>query len=261
MAAEGSVKPLKVLGKDFDPDEAFFVVLGYAFGTRPFKWRRPRGAVGERPSATEARRWGYETYDCVDRHPGTALAGVDLLVAAGLNARIDASVVASLLAVEPEVSAALKALARAGGDVRFWDLERDDLTGQPPDQGSPARPLWRAWSVLMGAGDVGVAVTHKTLHHKRPDMFPLIDNRTLAAFKKEPWAEIHDDLRASREEWATLEDRFCAAAATLREASQDDDRPGLRLTRLRLHDILLWTCVSGDWDAAGAAGRAIADTL
>lgn len=246
--------PLKLLGRDYDPDEAFFVVLGYAFGTRPFKWRRPRGAIGERPSATTARRWGYQTYDCVDRHPGTALAGADLLVAAGLNARIDVSVVASLLAVEPEASEALASLPPEGGNVRFWDLERDDLTGQPPEEGSLAWQLWRAWSVLMGAGDVGVAVTHKTLHHKRPDMFPLIDNRTLAAFKKEPWAEIHDDLRAHPDPnaWASLEDRFSEAAARLH---------GVRLTRLRLHDILLWTWVSGDRDAACAAGRAIADTL
>lgn len=255
--------PLTVLGNDVDPDEAFFVVLGYAFGTRPFKSGRRRGAVGERPNEKTAWRWGYQTYDCLGRHPGTSLAGVDLLVAAGLNARVDASVVASLIAVEPEASEALASLPPEGGDVRFWDLERDDLTGQPPNEDSPAWPLWRAWSVLMGAGDVGVAVAHKTLHHKRPDMFPLIDNRTLAAFKKEPWAEIHDDLRAHPDPnaWASLEDRFCAAAATLRNASPDDDIPGLRLTRLRLHDILLWTCVSGDWDAARAAGRTIDDTL
>lgn len=242
---------MRVLSENLDPDEAFFVVLGYAFGTRPFKWGKPRDAVGERPDETTAWRWGYQTYDCVDRHPGTSLAGVDFLVAAGLNARIDVSVVASLLAVEPEASEALKRLPPEGGNVRFWDLE-GDITGQPPNEGSPAWPLWRAWSVLMGAGDVGVAVTHKILHHKRPDMFPLIDNRTLAAFDKHPWAEIHDDLRASHDEWASLEDRFSEAAAMLH---------GVRLTRLRLHDILLWTWVSGDRDAACTAGRAIADTL
>lgn len=242
---------MKVLTYDLDREDAFHAVLGYAFCARPFVWRKPRRGTGAGPEAQSMCRWAYRTYDCVEPHPDEGLAGIDLFVAAGLNARLDASAVASLIAVEPEVSAALRHLPPRGAGPSFWELNRDHLHGRRPSSDSAEWPLWRAWTVMMGAPDIGVALTHKTLHHKRPDMFPLIDNRTLAAFGKDAWAELHDDLTDGADDWEHLELRFADQAAT----------HGVALTRLRLHDILLWTNVSGEYDDALTAGRAIASEL
>lgn len=240
---------LQVADGAVEPDEAVLVALGYAFANRKFIWKERRGAVGERPNAALVGRWAYRTYDCVKANESPELSGLDLFITAGLNGQPHARTVASLLAVAPEVSEALTALPPAERGRGFWNLERDDLA-HPASQASEAWPLWRAWSLLMGAPNIDVAVTHKTLHHKRPDMFPLLDRRTITAFdsSKTAWAEIHRDLTDNPVGWTYVEDRFEEEARR---------RDGARLTRLRLHDILLWTRLSGDYPAALAAGQKI----
>jgi hypothetical protein len=83
-----------------------------------------------------------------------------------------AGTIAAIRAVAKSVSDALKQLDEHGRF--FWDLPPKDIAEVPPEA-SPAWG-WRAWSLLMGAKGVGIAVAHKTLHHKRPSVFPLIDN-------------------------------------------------------------------------------------
>jgi hypothetical protein len=72
-------------------DEAKAAVAGYAFGT----------AETAGPSGTELRpRWAYRTYDCIPASPGETFSDLDILVAAGLNARLTAwSIAAAQLAV------------------------------------------------------------------------------------------------------------------------------------------------------------------
>lgn len=77
----------------------------------------------------------------------------------------------------------------------------------------------------------------------------MLDGTTVERIGAEgAWGRIHDDLVAMPDVWTELEERFAAEA---------ERRDGVRLTRLRLHDILVWTDATGDWDAARDAGRAL----
>jgi hypothetical protein len=238
-----------VAGELVEPNEALHAVLGYAFATHTYSWRPPEGAVGDAPKATTVPRWAYRAYDCVPPAPGAALGGTDLFVAGALNAAIDARTIASVLAVEPEVSAALADLPAAGQAAPFWELDRAHLEEPPPDS-SPAQPMWRAWTALMGAPGTDVAVTHKTLHHKRPDMFPVLDRLTQAQLPSQTaWTGVHDELTANPHGWTWLEHHFAAAAA---------QHGGVPLTRLRIHDVLVWLKARGQYASALSEGRTIA---
>ena len=84
----------------------------------------------------------------------------------------------------------------------------EDLIVPPTRTSSPAWPIWRAWSILMGIEGVDIARTHKILHHKRPKVFPLIDNETVTWLRggESVWAAIHDesgyDLPADLTDWS-----------------------------------------------------------
>jgi hypothetical protein len=102
---------------------------------------------------------------------------------------------------------------------------------------------------------VAHAVSHKTLHHKRPELFPLLDNKTIGNYLPyaSSWKIIYDDLNAHAQQFAALENWFAGEAAKRGKAG---------LTRLRMHDIILWLHASTDpvtggsqWASAVTAGR------
>jgi hypothetical protein len=206
-------------------DEALAVIVGYAFGTTTL-------SVSDGSLRTRAR-WGYRTYDCIPPADSTKLEPVDLLVGAGLNARLDVDTVASLIVVSAEAGTAL---ARA--PLKFWDIPPArgiDLIRRPnPDAGSPAAPLWDAWAAMNVTG-LNTARIHKVLHHKRPEHFPLVDGRTRELLGKDYWGVIHRDLLKGEAEFAALERDFWSVA----KDQEGWPRPR-RLSRLRIHDILLW---------------------
>lgn len=147
-------------------------------------------------------RWAYRTYDCIPRDPSLRLQGVDLFIADGINGRLSGRIAAGLLAAVDEVSAALADIPE---QLKFWDLEASEVP-DVPSPGTRAWPVWRALTVLMGTRYCGVAVTHKTLHHKRPDVFPLIDRRTLPRLgTTDAWRRVHNDLVEAPDAWAELE--------------------------------------------------------
>ena len=94
---------------------------------------------------------------------------------------------------------------------------------------------------------------HKTLHHKRPELFPLLDNKTMGSYlPRDSWQIIHADLTAFAPEFAALEEWFAGEAA---------QRGKVGLTRLRMHDIILWLHASIDsetnqsqWETAVTIG-------
>jgi hypothetical protein len=230
-------RSLRVNGALVNWDEALGVVLGYAFGTIDLPWKPEPSSVGP---AVEGGvpRWAYRTYDCVPPSEGCKLTDIDILVPNAINARMGGAVIAGLHAVSAELSkefAALDELGRA-----FWELDERDVLEQPADGAGPW-PLWRAWSIVEGVPGSGIAVTDKVLHHKRPSIFPLLDNKTYAELGSppDPWRHIHQDLTATAQAWQEL-DRAFAEAAT--------NRQGVPVTRLRLHDILLWAQAVGAWD-------------
>lgn len=152
-------------GKKVSPDEAFDVVLGYAFASARGRWNSPINGIGDGLPQPTVPRWAYRTYDCIPADPSPRLQGIDLFVANGINARMSGRTTASMLPVVDEISAQLESLHEMR--VPFWELDRDEVAEQPAE-GDRAWPIWRTWTLLMGADHCDVAVTHKTLHHKRP---------------------------------------------------------------------------------------------
>lgn len=243
------------------PDDARLAVAGYAFGTRQLR-PSPQKVFSGAFEQELAARWGYRTYDCIPASEDTEFTDLDILVAAGLNGRLGVDSVAALkLATEraagPVAAAATAVAARAanGGPIlTFADLASDELADDPPE-GSIGEFLGQAWRQMMSTPGVGVALTHKVLHHKQPEIFPLLDNLTIGKLSDRPagrsaWQQIQLELAASREEFDSLRSWFAEQAAA---------RGGVAVSLTRLYDILLWLKAKpgNEWEAALDAGRAL----
>ena len=182
-------------------DEAKRVVAGYAFGQTTRARRTVLGAVGDPPPNRPVSLFGYRTYDCIDPDPDPRLGVVDLLVPAALNARLNARASAGLQSVRESVSDVLETIEEertARPEVAFWTLSEEEVA-QPKDD-NLGWLLNHAWSLLMWADGVGVALAHKILHHKMPRLFPLIDGETLVPLQgaaldrrrlENAWAQVH----------------------------------------------------------------------
>ena len=131
----------------FSLDEAKVAVAGYAFADR---------AIGRE----QAPRWGYRTYDCIPASPGPEFNDLDILVAAGLNGRLDVSAIGALRTATRRAGSLL-ATAAARGQV-FSSLSLAELADDPPS-GTTGRLLTLAWREMMLTPDIGVALTHKVL--------------------------------------------------------------------------------------------------
>lgn len=230
----------------FSTGDARLAVAGYAFGTRVIEPDRTMAGAFEPELAP---LWGYRTYDCVPASAGDDFSNLDILVAAGLNGRLDISAVGALQVAARRAAPWLARAVRAGMD--FADLPRGDLADDPP-HGTVGWSLSEAWRQMMATPDVGVALTHKVLHHKRPALFPMLDNLTAAKLSAAPegrnaWQQTHAEISNARDAFEELRSWFEIAAAA---------RNGAALSLPRLHDILLWLHSAGQWEDALAAGKA-----
>ncbi len=229
---------------DCDVDEAKLVVTGFCFGEIELRWGElSKLGVGSAVAHRRRPRWAYRTYDCVPASEGVELTMHDVLLTAGLDSRINSETASGIFAVLDDVNEALGAIPLAN---RFWDFSTDDL-GSVPSESSPAWNVWRAWWLLNGVYNVNTATSHKILHHKRPWQFPLLDSETQACYRdrNSTWAEIATELRRHEDEFTQLESWFADLAA---------QEGGVSLTRLRLHDILLWCKATGQWEKVKIAG-------
>lgn len=235
-----------VAGYEFSQDEARSIIAGYALGRTEAIELKAVGTCKELEHRNfDYPRWGYRTYDCILSSPGSACEPVDYLVVSGLNGQIDVSAVAALQEACP---LAFAELSRVDEDVYFWELDAHRLSAFPEER-CPERHLWRAWCHMMTMPQLGVALTHKTLHHKRPRLFPLIDGQTVGSLGDHAWRTIHTDL--NQEEGKPFEELETWFADLVRD--QADCVP---LSRLRLHDILLWCrIIPGQQDEAISKGK------
>jgi Family of unknown function (DUF6308) len=236
-------------------DEAKHLIAGYCLTLDPLPpWTNrdsQRRTFGDRQSDLVAPRWAYGNYDNIPSMSGP-LGSTDLYVIAGLNAQVGSAEMGPIRAIAADAS---DALARIPDDVCFWDLARDELLNPPA--GSHSWWLHRSWWVMDGVPRIGVARSHKVLHHKRPKLVPLLDGQTVplqeAATRRargNTWVQIHDDVVEHMSHFTELEEWFAAL-------------PGRRmpLFRLRLHDILLWCDVTGDREDAAKAGKSVLEIL
>lgn len=234
--------------------EAIAVLAGFAFGTTRLVWPSnfspPAGSgLNAPPRATVRSKWSYRTYDCAPNSPH-AFDVSDLFVVAALDTGAKAHEYLAMEAVLPDLNEVL-----AHVDVRqtFWSVPRTHLGSTSPPASTPAWWLWRAWTLLMGLENIGVAIAYKTLHRKRPWFFPIFDNDTVAKLGGTgAWQVLHDELTGQAEQFSYLEQWFAAHAT---------DRGGVHLTRLRLHDILLWADTRSEREPLARAGHQVLGRL
>lgn len=238
------VESIQLIGGGLTVESPLDPILGYALQVEtPPLSQAESDRFGDDPPTTRSF-WGYGTYDCIEAGSDDCTPG-DLLIAAGLNGDLNVSRVGALRASKPALDEAFAKLPEASPP--FWALDRDEVA--LPPEGSTSWWMHRAWSVLIRQLDLGIAIAHKTLHHKRPDLFPLIDGKTSPLLGEAKWLRIHDDLTSQPEAWADLEGAF-AQTVSRREGC-------VSLTRLRLHDILLWLHATDRMDEARRQGQAL----
>jgi hypothetical protein len=138
--------------------------------------------------------------------------------------------------------------ARADGRA-FWELPPGELSvlEEPGTVGARLREVGR-----HGPGRHRDHLS-SALHHRRPDLVPLVDSvtrRQLLSHVEEgdsgPEAVVHRELLANAEAFGALE----TVASGLLTATG-----GVPLTRLRLHDVLVWLSGSLRLAHAIALGR------
>jgi hypothetical protein len=220
--------------------DAEAVLAGFAFGTTQLTWSPKAALSADRelaagPRARARSMWSYRTYDCLPNSP-SAFGVTDLLAVAALDAGAGGADYLAMEAVLPDLN---EVLSHVDVGQTFWALPRADLGATPTaDTGTPSWWLWRAWALLTGLKGVGVAIAYKTLHHKRPWFFPVFDNDTVAKMGgKCAWQVLHQELASQVVQFTHLEQWFAAEATK---------RGGVHLTRLRIHDILLWGAIARD---------------
>ncbi len=224
-------------------DTAVAAVLGYARGRRPLYYRAPNDRTG---------RWAQVPafgYDRFDRRPVPEgpLGEVDILAGEGLHGRLDRAAWTALAAALPAVQELADAVvARAAGRT-FWELPEDEFSvlAEPGTVGALLRRIGELCT------ERGLSRPHvlAALHHRHPDLVPVLHDVTrwpLLPHVREGdsgvEAVIHRELVHAADAFAELEDAVRAA--------------GVALTRLRLHDVLLWLAGGLRLTHAVALGRA-----
>ncbi len=223
-------------------DAALAAVLGYARGRRPLYFRAPNARTGR---WAEVPAFGHERFD---RRPvpDGPLGEADILTAEGLHGRLDRGAWTAMAAALPDVQAlADDVVARAAGGP-FWALPEDEFSvlSEPGTVGA----LLRRTGELCAERGLSRPHVAAALHHRHPGLFPLVHDATrwpLLPHVRESdsgvEAVVHRELRHAADAFAALEDAV--------------RREGLELTRLRLHDVLLWLNTTLRFGHAVALGR------
>jgi hypothetical protein len=236
---DGAALVLPSTGPDPIPlPTALAAVLGYARGRRPLFFRSPGQPQG---------RWVHVPAFAHDRFDGQPPETTDrptdrdVLVAEGMHGRLDPAGWRRVRTTLDDAWPLVRALVDRAAGRAFWEVPADEF------------------SVLAEPGTVGAALrevgdrhVRAALHSRHPALVPLLDGvtrRQLYGHVREgdsgPEAAVHRELTANAAAFTALE----TATATLL---------GRPLTRLRLHDVLLWLAGSLRMTHAVAVGQALA---
>ncbi len=228
----------------FSLEEARQTVGGYVFARQPLPLSYQPVVSGETaPEEMTRARWACAVYDFQPGDLGP-LNYFDIVVSIGLNSQINTEAIAGMLEIAPLVS---EAIAHVPVSQTFWELSVDEVAEIPSD--SSAWWMNRAVELLVAVDGVGPTVAHKTLHHKRPWLFPLLDDETTKYMRYvDSWNVIHRDLTNHDAQFQALEQFIADEVAS---------RGGVPLSRLRIHDILVWTTMQGQRIMARDAGAAL----
>ena len=242
MSPDRPALALLTVGPDPLPwDTALAAVLGYARGRRPLRYRSPIEREGR---WVQVPAFGYERFDRRPVPPGP-LGDDDVLIAEGLHGRLDPAGWSAVRRALDDVGSSAEAVAAHAGGRPLWELPDDEVSvlGEPGTVGAALRELGEP------PGPHGRYVV-AALHHRRPELVPLITRTTwlqLVPHLREgdsgTAAVVHRELRANVAAFAALEDAVA-------------DLLGSRLTRLRLHDLLVWLAGTLRLPAAVGLGTA-----
>ena len=175
-------------------------------------------------------------------------AGV--LIAEGLHGRLAPDTWTAMKSALDDVRPLADTTIDHAAGRAFWDLPDDEFSvlAEPGTVGAALRQIGLHCAEAPGVPPKYVAAA---LHHRRPDLFPLLVRTTrwqLLPHVREGdsgvEAVIHRELRHAADAFARLEDAVAAE--------------GLVLARLRLHDVLLWLSATLRFAHAVAAGSATA---
>jgi hypothetical protein len=217
---------------------ALAAVLGYARGRRPLFFRSPGQPQGR---WVQVLAFAHDRFDGQPPETADRPTDRDVLVAEGLHGRLDPAAWRRVRSTLDDVWPLVGSVVERAAGRPFWELPDDEF------------------SVLTEPGTVGAALrgladrhVRAALHSRYPALVPLTDGvtwRQLYGHLREgdsgPEAAVHRELTANARAFTTLE----TATATLL---------GRPLTRLRLHDVLLWLAGSLRMTHAVALGRALA---
>ena len=234
-------------GFDLDPKEARLAILGYCFGKEAVTRERPTATFPEALRELRVRQWGYALYDGTPDPSPDRLEILDILLVDALNGQMNMKRLNRVHAVRDEVDTALSRIPR---ELALRDLPDPRVLENYAEasEGSAAQAMWQAWASLMSLPDVGIAITHKILHRKRPRLIPLLDGKTekhLGA--KNLWRVVYAHVRTPF---------FTDLAAWWEGLVPPDGAAKHPLADLRLHDILVWLSSEPEqWEAAVTAGE------
>jgi hypothetical protein len=218
-------------------DTAVAAVLGYARGRRPLRFRSPSYPEGRWVQVTA---FGYERFDHRPAASGP-LGDADVLIAEGLHGRLDRAAWTAVRTRLDDVAPAADAAVARAGDRALWELPEAEFSvlDEPGTVGAALRGI---------SGPPHGEFLTAALHHRWPTLFPLVGSSTrrqLLPHVREGdsgvEAVVHRELRAAAAGFAALE----TAVA----------EQGVPLTRLRLHDVLLWLSAGLRLAHAVALGR------
>ncbi|MBB3086612.1 DUF6308 family protein [Geodermatophilus sabuli] len=227
-------------------DVALAAVLGYVRGRRPLRFRSPSVPQGR---WLQVAAFGYVRFDGRPRATGP-LGEDDLLAAECLHGRLSRDGWTAVRGALDDVRDLADAATERAAGRAFWELPTEEFSvlGEPGTVGAALRSLSRLGSV-RDSSYVAAA-----LHHRRPELFPLLDGTTLRQFW--PHVEEGDSGVAAvvHRELVANADGFAALEAALRSLLGTPG-PG----RLRWHDVLVWLSGSLRLTHAVALGRSTAE--
>jgi hypothetical protein len=226
---------------------AVAAVLGYVRGRRPLRFRSPSVPEGR---WLQVAAFGFVRFDGRPRATGPLGEG-DLLTAECLHGRLSREGWTAVRAALDDVRGPADAATGRAAGRAFWELPAEEFSvlGEPGTVGAALRSLSQLGSVRESS------YVAAALHHRRPDLFPLLDTTTRRQF----WphveegdsgvaAVVHRELVANADGFAVLE-------ATVTSLLGRTAGPG----RLRLHDVLVWLSGSLRLTHAVALGRSSAE--
>jgi hypothetical protein len=245
----GDAPPLHLPSAGPDPlpfGTAVDAVLGYARGRQPLWFRAPHERTGR---WVRVAAFGFGRFDALAPNAGPA-GDRDVLVAEGLHGRLDRPGWTAVRAALDDAVSCLQAAAdrAAGRPLSALPEEEFSVLAEPGTVGAALRELRRVADRSGHPHHVMAAA-----HHRCPDLVPLTSPATdrrlwphLQEGDSGPAAQVARELRAGREAFTAL----AAATSAL---------TGVRLTAVRLHDLLLWLTTGLRLDAAVRLGRQAAE--